>query len=66
MHEYMCVYLIDHHPPHPVGIFRDNKSKWVNNEWKMNERDHLVGGEVLYEKHSQGVEVQASGKNSSE
>ena len=32
----------------------------------MNERDHLVGGEVLYEKHSQVVEVQASGKNSSE
>lgn len=29
---------------------------------KMNERDHLVGGEVLYEKHSQGVEVQASGR----
>ena len=33
---------------------------------KMNERDHLAGGEVLYEKHSQGVEVQVSGKNFSE
>ena len=33
---------------------------------KMNERDHLVRGEVLYEKYSQGVEVQAGGKNSGE
>lgn len=34
---------------------------------KMNERDHLVGGRRgAYEKHSQGVEVEASGNNSSE